>query len=422
LPSWYDEVKFGIFIHWGVYAVPSFGCHYNATGGGSAEWYWWFWEGDHFPCNVAFHNKTYGAHFTYQDFAPMWHAELFDPDYWAQVFNQSGAKYVVFTSKHHEGFTNWQSPQSWNLNSVDNGPHIDIVSALRDSIVNAGLHFGLYHSLFEWFNPLYLQDRIDNTTIYVDTVLRPQLYDIVNRFKPELIWSDGDWDMPDSYWDSKNFLAWLYNDSPVKDVVVVNDRWGNGDMCVHGGYWTCADRYNPGHLIQHKWENAMTIDMYSWGNRRNMIFDEVLTTKTLLVELITTVAYGGNLLLNVGPRAEGTLDPIFVERLLEMGKWLDINGNAIYNTKPWRAQNESDYAFYTSNQNTIYCIVVEWPESGHLVLTEPIPGKNPQISMMGFGTLPFNPIPGKTLVDFTGIPFVDMPSRHAWTLVLTGFS
>jgi len=130
------------------------------------------------------------------------------------------------------------------------------------------LHMGLYHSLFEWYHPLYLQDKANNwnTTDFVDQVTMPELYEIVNNYKPEVIFSDGDWEAPDSYWKSKDFLAWLYNESPVKDVIAVNDRWGAGDSCNHGGYYSCDDRYNPGTLQVHKWENCMTIDQHSWAS------------------------------------------------------------------------------------------------------------------------------------------------------------
>lgn len=139
-------------------------------------------------------------------------------------------------------------------------------------------------------------------------------------------------------------LAWLYNDSPVRDKIVVNDRWGQGAMCHHGGYYTCADRYNPGVLQNHKWENAMTLDALSWGLRRNSDIGEYLTDAQVISELVTTVACGGNLLVNVGPGADGTIHPIFQERLRSLGGWMKVNGEAIYGTQPWRAQNDTDVA------------------------------------------------------------------------------
>ena len=112
---------------------------------------------------------------------------------------------------------------------------------------------------------------------------------MVNTFKPEYIWSDGDWEAADTYWGSTEFLAWLYNDSPVKDTVVVNDRWGVGCMCHHGGSYTCADRYNPGVLQKHKWENAMTVDKKSWGFRREANLEDFLTIHEVISTLAETV-------------------------------------------------------------------------------------------------------------------------------------
>lgn len=109
----------------------------------------------------------------------------------------------------------------------------------------------------------------------------------------KVIWSDGDWEANDTYWHSKEFLAWLYNESPVKDSVVVNDRWGYMTGCAHGGFFNCADRYSPGTLQAHKWENALTIDRDSWGFRRNAQLKDYLSIEEILAELVKTVSCGG---------------------------------------------------------------------------------------------------------------------------------
>jgi alpha-L-fucosidase len=178
LPDWFDDVKVGIFIHWGVFSVPSFG----------SEWFWKHWKQDKDNATEEFMRKNYPPDFSYQDFAPQFRAEFFDPDLWAEIFKASGAKYVVLTSKHHEGFTLWPSKTSWNWNAKDIGPKRDLVGAVGESVRKQGLKFGLYHSLFEWFNPLYLKDR-DNeyqTQEFVNGKTLPELYDIVNTYKPEV--------------------------------------------------------------------------------------------------------------------------------------------------------------------------------------------------------------------------------------------
>lgn len=364
LPQWYDDAKIGIFIHWGVFSVPS-----------HTEWFWWYWKGDVKPEIVQFMQKNYPPDFEYADFGHLFRAEFYNATKWAKMFKSSGAKYVVLTSKHHEGFTLWKSNTSFMWNSVDTGPHRDLIGPLADAVKSEGLKFGLYHSKFEWFNPLYLEDKENNfkTQKFVNAKSLPELYDIVNKYKPEIIWSDGDWDATDDYWKSKEFLTWLYNESPVRDTVVVNDRWGRGCYCLHGDFINCADRYRPGKLQIKKWENAMTIDHHSWGYRRMSSLNDYYTDHELIHELIETVSFGGNILINVGPTSDGFISPIFEERLMNLGKWLQINGEAIYESKVWQvSQNDSKTSdvYYTKSKNsdTLYVLFQSWPNNNELTL------------------------------------------------------
>ncbi|XP_066591240.1 alpha-L-fucosidase isoform X2 [Prorops nasuta] len=316
LPSWYDNAKLGIFLHWGVYSVPSFG----------SEWFW----------------------------------------------------------------ANWKGARNPNWNAKDIGPGRDLVGELSTALrKNTDIKFGLYHSLYEWFNPLYLSDKRHNFTTneFVTKKVLPEMKEIIERYKPDVLWSDGDWEADDSYWDSKNFLTWLYNSSPVKNSVVVNDRWGRGIPCHHGDFYTCTDRFNPGILQPHKWENAMTIDKKSWGYRRNAALSEYYTLKQLVKELVVTVSCGGNLLMNVGPTKDGIISPIFEERLRGMGEWLSVNGEAIYNTKPWKAQNDTltSSVWYTQNvdKKAIYLLLLDWPENNQLYLGSLNLTSNTQLSLLG---------------------------------------
>ena len=184
LPAWYDKAKVGIFIHFGVFSVPSF----------VDEWFWNWWLVKKDPRIVDYMKRFYKPNFTYPEFAPQFTAEFFDPQQWAKLFAQSGAKYVVLTTKHHEGFTLWPSTYSPHWNSFEVGPKRDIVCELNQTIRAAGLHFGTYYSLMEWFHPMYMAEKKANfstTRDFVNFKVRPEMEELVNRYKPDIFWSDG---------------------------------------------------------------------------------------------------------------------------------------------------------------------------------------------------------------------------------------
>uniref|UniRef100_A0A8C2F319 alpha-L-fucosidase n=1 Tax=Cyprinus carpio TaxID=7962 RepID=A0A8C2F319_CYPCA len=326
------------------------------------------------------------------------------------------------------GFTLWGSKYSWMWNAVDVGPKRDLVDEIATALrAHSDLRLGLYHSLFEWFNPLFKADadKSFKTNVFPTTKTLPELYEIVNQYKPELLWSDGDGDAPDSYWNSTGFLAWLYNESPVRDTVVTNDRWGYGTICNHGGYYTCTDRYNPGHLLKHKWESCMSMDKKSWGYRREAKFSDYLTIEQLIASLVETVSCGGNLLLNVGPTHDGRIMPIFEERLRQMGQWLKVNGEAIYNSSAWRVQNDTvtPGVWYTANQkNAIYAIFLSWPDNGYIVLSDPVVSSSKtQVVLLGYQSLSWESMkPTGLKVHLPQLAPGQMPCSWAWTLRLTG--
>ncbi|XP_075969352.1 alpha-L-fucosidase isoform X2 [Anticarsia gemmatalis] len=433
LPEWYDKAKIGIFLHWGVYCVPSY----------ESEWFWVNWKASKRNKISDFMEKNYPPGFSYQEFGPQFKAEFFDPKAWADLFSKSGAKYIVLTSKHHEGYTMFPSRRSFSWNSVEVGPKRDIVGELSKAVRDKNLKFGVYHSLYEWFNPIYNEDKRANfsTHKYVMTKLWPDIKQLVNDYKPSVIWSDGDWEAHDVYWKSPELLAWLYNDSPVKDEVVVNDRWGIDIPGKHGDFYNYADRYNPGKLMEHKWENAFTVDKKSWGFRRNMPITDIFTLNQILYEIVSTVSCGGNALINVGPTKEGTIAPIFQERLLSLGAWLSINGEAIYGSSPWHSQNDTlnGNVWYTCvkpNYNAvhptamphkgekitaIYAIILKWPSNSVLTVRD-------VMDILHSGTYKVEMLGNKGYLEWQinkGDVDIKLPdkatttSSHAWTLKFT---
>lgn len=359
------------------------------------------------------------------------------------VCKRSGAQYVVLTSKHHEGYCMWDSsdvPSTWNWNVMDVGPRRDLLGDLSKAVKSTAslvtgskIKFGVYHSLFEWFNPLYRQDKKNNwtTNYFVEMKAIAELYDLVAKYEPEIIWSDGEWEAPSSYWQARKFLSWYGYNSSVAKTAVWNDRWGTDTQCKHGSFLTCSDRYDPGHFVARKWENALTIDKTSWGYNRNATLDQYMSVKDLVHELIKVVAFNGNMLLNVGPGSDGTLGPIFVDRLLGLGEWLKINGGAIYGTRPWLVcQNEtSSSTFYTRKENKLFAHFTEWPSDSILHLDYPIPTGTTEIRMLGLdgliGSWKINSrqrtLSGIT-IELPRLTPANIPCDHAWVLELTNIA
>ena len=375
-PAWFSDAKFGIFIHWGVYSVPA----YAPVIPGKLAYAEWYWnaitegrKGTQNPVKSgswAYHQKMYGADYAYEKFAPQFRAELFDPDHWAGVFERSGAKYVVLTSKHHEGFALWPSREAsaiWGRpwNAVETGPKRDVLGDLTGAVRRKGLKMGFYYSLYEWYNPVWLSDK----RRYIDQHMFPQFKDLVTRYKPSIIFSDGEWDLPSAEWRSPELLAWLFNESPVKDEVVINDRWGKDSRHKHGGYWTTE--YTPGMSgSDHPWEESRGMG-FSYGYNRAERLEHYHTARQLVIMLADLVSRGGNLLLDIGPRADGAIPVIMEQRLIEIGSWLKVNGEAIYGTRPWKtakqwSAGEVPDVKYNQEFETIYDVskLAEEPAGG----------------------------------------------------------
>ncbi len=393
IPEWFGDAKFGIFIHWGVYSVPSWIRVQEGKYASYAEWYYARVMGE-LKGEEDFHEKTFGEDFEYRDFAPMFTAELFDPDFWAGLFAESGARYVVLTSKHHDGFCLWptKSPFKKGWNSMDVGPKRDLVGELTDAVRAKGLRMGLYYSLIEWetnrtgrtpsgrFIPQEAMDRygipLDR---YVDDHVIPQLEELVTQYQPAVIFSDaGEWDQDEEFWKTKEFLAWLYNHAPNRGEVVVNDRWAKGMPGRHGDYYSSEYQDAEGVGTDHPWEESRGMGR-SYGFNRAENINHYRTSKELVHELVDVVSRGGNLLLNVGPTADGRIPVIMQQRLRDIGSWLEVNGEAIYGTRSWGAsevmaagpgvspgQRFEDVRF-TRRGPDLYAHFLEWPEEEILI-------------------------------------------------------
>ena len=335
IPAWFHQDKFGIFIHWGVYAVPSYAPVIPNSGDSYSEWYW-YRINEKQKDFKAFHDKNYGADFQYPQFEQQFKAEMFDPKQWADVFKKSGARYVVLTSKHHEGYALWNSAEAdrdWQRpwNAVTGTPKRDLLGDLTNAVRDAGLKMGYYYSLYEWFNPLWKQDK----KRFVSDHMFPQFKDLVTRYKPSVIFSDGEWELSDTAWRSPELLAWLFNESPVAKDVVINDRWGSNTRGKNTGCTYTTSEYGSGMDPNVIWEESQGIG-HSYGYNRNEKLEDYKTSHELILLLVDIVSRGGNLLLDIGPSADGRIPVIMQQRLADMGNWLQTNGEAIYGTEAYK--------------------------------------------------------------------------------------
>ena len=434
IPTWFEDAKFGIFIHWGVYSVPAWRKVESARYASYAEWYYARVMDNKENGGYDFHRQNYGEDFEYRDFAPLFKAELFDPDQWADLFKKSGAKYVVLTSKHHDGFCLWptENIHKTNWNSGDIGPRRDLLGDLSASVRAAGLKMGFYYSIPDWESiPRKLEPKeyyiresfvkeygLDPET-YRGEILIPQLYELVENYKPSLIFSDaGEWLYDDEFWKTKEFLAWLYTDSPCKDDVVVNDRWCKGMVGQHGDYYSSEYKdADDGHFAK-PWEESRGIGG-SYGFNRDENAEDYSSSKELIVELIDIVSRGGNLLLNVGPTSDGRIPVVMQERLIDIGNWLELNGEAIYQSKKRKISSENSgnqKLFFTLKDGFLFCLFTKWTDAIEIKLLEN--EKVKAVSLVGHeGEIIWEMMDdNKLYINIPPLTIDKIPCQHAWTL------
>ena len=348
LPAWYDDAKLGIFIHWGLYSVPGwaplqhpdhdFASRDYIVYNPYAEWYLNVVRIPNSP-TAQYDREHFGPNHNYYDFSTTFNAETkkWNPDAMAAVFHDAGAKYVVLTSKHHEGFTLWPSkvanPNQGNLNAER-----DIVGELSDAVRKSGLKMGLYYSGgYDWtFNRGPIEQAADYDNVkpqstaygrYADA----QIEELIERYHPSVLWNDIDW--PKSGKPLK-IMADYYNS--VADGVI-DDRFGVPHSDFTSPEYAKLDQISP-----KKWEECRGLGR-SFGYNRAEGDAETIPSQELIELLVDIVSKNGNLLLDVGPEVDGTIPPIQMDRLKALGAWLKQNGEAIYGTHPWtRANGETN--------------------------------------------------------------------------------
>ncbi len=328
-PQWFTDAKLGIFIHWGLYSVPAWS--------GKEQYAEWFLRGlqSGDTARIDFQKKVFGADFTYRDYPEHFKAELFDPDEWASLFRGSGARYVLLVSKHHDGYCLWPSAYAKGWNSVETGPKRNLVGELTQSVRAAGLKMGLYYSLPEWNNPMHrwYTDPHKNIGPYVEKHMIPQFKELISTYKPSVLFADGEWFNSAEQWHSAELIAWYYN--LVGPDAIVNNRWGGGSDI---GFLT--PEYSSGLPASDRpWTEVRGLGR-SFGLNRNEKLDAYMTAADLVHFFAKAVAHGGGVTINAGPKADGQIPMLQQERLLQLGRWLEVNGEAIYGSTAWRKQTE----------------------------------------------------------------------------------
>ena len=355
VPKWYREARFGIFIHWGVYSVPAFG----------NEWY---------PRNMymqgspefAHHVKTYGSHkdFGYKDFIPMFRAENFDAEEWAELFRKAGAKYVVPVAEHHDGFQMYRSDIS-HWNSYEMGPKRDVLGELKESCEKRGMKTGASsHRIEHWFFMGHgkefdsdIREPLERGDLYWPSMPEPEDHhdlfsrpepteeylqdwlvrtcEIIDRYQPRILYFD--WWIQHSACKPylKKLAAYFYNRAA---------QWGK-EVAInykHDAFqFGCAvpdiERGQFADVKPYFWQTDTAVALNSWGYTEN---NQFRPAEDLICDLVDIVSKNGALLLNVGPKADGTISDEDKEILLRIGEWLNINGEAIYGAETWRKYGE----------------------------------------------------------------------------------
>jgi alpha-L-fucosidase len=383
VPRWYTDAKFGIFIHWGVYSVPAWGTPRDPDVHTPVELEFvhhpyaeWYANTVRFAASPTrrFHEETYGVGTSYEDLADLWTAERFDADAWMSLFAECGARYVVPTAKHHDGFCLWDSGTT-PFTAARRGPRRDLLAELSGAARRHDLRLGLYFSgALDWhvsaFPPIRsLTDLFAlrrNDRAFADYA-HAQLDELIERFRPDYLWNDIDW--PDGGKgrgdrDLASLFARYLKQAPDG---LLNDRWG---VPYHGvrtrEYLT---EQEPSEQV---WEACRGLGQ-SFGH--NVVEDDrhLIGGAELIQLLVDTVAKNGNLLLNVGPRADGSLPENQVSRLRQLGQWLRVNGEAVYGTRPWRRHTDvaGHPVRYTTREKTLFVAHLA-PGEGRLTLARDV--------------------------------------------------
>ncbi len=446
VPQWFYDAKFGLFMHWGLYSVPA---HHN-------EWY----EKHMYGADRAWHAEHFGPPdlFGYKDFIPKFTQEKFNPEEWATLFKKSGAKYIVPTAQHHENFAMWDSKVT-PYNAMQMGPRRDLIGELCKAVRAQGLKFGVSnHGIenFQFINPpadmladlkakqkdlfdpkwldfYNVADRSDEACKKFLVNWAQRNAELIDKYQPDMLWFDNGVDMryldPIKLW----VAAYYYNRAAEwgKAVSLSTKKAAyapSGTNVQTIGSIIDFEKIggrSPAGIRTGAWQVDEPIGS-TWGYTTDM---KVSTAAAIIPKLIDTVSKNGNLLLNLSPRADGTFAQEIQDTLLDVGKWLDINGDAIYGTHSWtkfgetapRGQKGLNIRFTVKGDDLYAIIMGNWP------------GEEATVASLATGTAPEGTIQSVTLLGSNGnLQFTQnngglkvklppaAPCKYAYALKITG--
>jgi len=417
IPDWFHDAKFGIFMHWSLSSVPAFavtgldlveviktqGFKGQFKNNPYAEWYLNSLRIEGSPTHKH-HLETYGEDFSYDDFVPMFNEAIkkWNPDEMAEIIKKAGAKYVCFVTKHHDGFLLWPSEYP-NPHKENYMASRDIVGELSKAVKSKGMRMTFYYSgALDWsFNPNPIRDVPSfllngPTSPEYTEYANNHWYELIDKYGTDILWNDIGYP-PDA--NIYELFAYYYNKNPDG---VINDRWmqvgkrlrkiakaplirnfvnwvakkvmagggGASPAPFHCDYRTPEYRSFP-EIQKHKWETCRGVGN-SFGYNKEEKDEDYLTPEDLIRMFIDIVSKNGNLLLNVGPMADGTIPEIQQKCILGLGKWLEVNGEAIYGTRPWiRAESETIDGIgvrFTKKPDALYAIILDKPKTSEITI------------------------------------------------------
>jgi alpha-L-fucosidase len=429
-PEWYRDAKFGIFIHWGLYSVPAYAPPSGKLhevpwdqwfkNNAYAEWYMNSLKIDGSPTQ-QYHYKTYGKNFAYLDFVPPFNEAVtkWDPAKMAGLFSDVHARYVVLTTKHHDGFLLWSS-ETKNPNRPEDQQHAarDIAGELAAAVRDRNMKMGFYYSGgLDWsFNPtpIIARDDVAGTIIhdpkyaaYADSHWR----ELIKRYKPSILWNDIGY--PEQG-DVAHIFADYFNEVPDG---VVNNRWEirkEGAPRRHHDFET-PEYKTMDDIYPEKWETCRGLG-YSFGYNQVEGPEQTIKEDELIHLLIDVTSKNGNLLLNVGPKADGSIPAIQEERLRALGAWLGTNGEAIFGTRPWeRAAGKTTDGIdvrFTRKNKTVYAILLAKPKASEVTILSVPVAEGATVTLLGTGDLAWTAKEGNLQVTLPA----NLPVAHAYAI------